>query len=88
MLQTDFGLPGWVLLLVIGLVAGWLASLIMRERSLGVIGYLIVGVAGSFLGEYIARKIGLGVPGLIPKLLAALAGALILVFLLRLIRRR
>ena len=39
-----------ILFLLIGIVAGWLASTLMKGRGLGLVGNLIVGVIGAFLG--------------------------------------
>lgn len=86
-MQTGFGLPGWIWLIIIGLVAGWLASLIMRERRMGLLGYLIVGVIGCFLGDFIAKRIGFAPVGFPANLIAGVAGSIILIFVLRLIRR-
>jgi uncharacterized membrane protein YeaQ/YmgE (transglycosylase-associated protein family) len=46
-------LQSLVLFLVIGLVAGWLASRIMRGGGFGLVGDLIVGVIGAFLGGWL-----------------------------------
>ncbi len=39
--------------LLIGLIAGWLAGLIMKGSGLGLIGNIVVGIIGSFIGGYI-----------------------------------
>lgn len=76
-----------IFLIVIGLTAGWLAALIMKEKSMNVVGYLIVGVVGSFLGNYLFSLLRVPPAGLIGQLITALIGAVILIFLLRLIRK-
>lgn len=81
------GLPSWVRLLVIGLVAGWLAAVILKEKKLGLLGYLVVGVVGSFVGYYLFSAVGLAGHGLFYLLGAALVGAILLILLLRLIKR-
>ena len=45
--------------LVIGLIAGWLAGIIMKGRGFGILGNIIVGVIGSVLGGFLFRLIGL-----------------------------
>lgn len=83
------GIDVWIRLLVIGMLAGWLASLMLRERRRSILGYLIVGVVGSFVGYYIFVLVIGGQPhDIVAHLIAALAGALVLIAGLRLFRRR
>jgi uncharacterized membrane protein YeaQ/YmgE (transglycosylase-associated protein family) len=74
-------------LLIIGLVAGWLAGKIMKGRGFGLVGDLIVGVIGSFLGGWVFGLLGIAASGLLGELITALVGAIILLWLLRLIKR-
>lgn len=76
----------WVIL--IGILAGWIAGKIMRGSGFGLLGDLIVGVIGSLLGSFIFGLLGLGAYGLIGRLVVAILGALILLWLLRFIKRR
>lgn len=80
------GIIGWI---VIGVVAGWLAEQIMG-RNHGLLTNLIVGVVGALLGGFIASNL-LGVPvggfNLIT-LLVAVGGAVLLLFLVGLVKRR
>ncbi|MEW6446337.1 MAG: GlsB/YeaQ/YmgE family stress response membrane protein [Pseudomonadota bacterium] len=77
-----------VLFLVIGLVAGWLASQIMRGGGFGLLGDMIVGVIGALLGGWMFGLLGVSLGGgLIGALLTALIGAIVLLYLLRLIKR-
>lgn len=76
----------WVI--VIGILAGWIAGKIMRGSGFGLLGDLIVGVVGSLLGSFIFGLLGLGAYGLIGRLVVAVIGALILLWLIRLIKRR
>jgi len=73
--------------LLIGLVAGWLASLLMRVRGFGLLEKLIVGVIGALIGGYVFGVLGVSASGTLGKLIAATVGAAILLFLLKLIRR-
>lgn len=82
------GLPVWLQVLLIGLAAGWLAALILRERRFGLLGYLLVGVAGSFVGSFLFRLAGFAAQGWVAHLIAATAGALLLIFVLRGLRGR
>ena len=82
------GLPVWLQVLLIGLAAGWLAALILGERRFGLLGYLVVGVAGSFVGSFLFRLAGFAAQGWFAHLVAAIAGALILIAVLRALRGR
>ena len=73
--------------LLIGLIAGWLAGKVMKG-GFGVIGDMIVGVIGAFIGGWLFGKLGVSAGGgLIGSIITAFVGAVILIFLLRLIRR-
>jgi uncharacterized membrane protein YeaQ/YmgE (transglycosylase-associated protein family) len=75
--------------LVVGLVAGVLASLVMGGTGYGLVGDIVIGIAGAFVGGWIFRTLGAGVPfgGLAGVIFVAFIGAVVLLFVLRLIRR-
>ena len=75
------------ILLVVGALAGWIAALILRGRGLGLVGNLVVGVVGSFLGNFLFRLVGFRATTSLATFLAALAGALVLLWLISAIRR-
>ena len=74
---------------VVGLVAGWLAGLIMKGRGFGLIGNLIVGIVGAVIGSYVMPYIpvSLGEPFL-DGILGATIGAILLLFVIGLVKRR
>lgn len=74
--------------LLIGLCAGWLANVIVRGNGEGLIVNLIVGVVGGFLGGWIFSLFGWIPVGTFGSLLTALAGAIILLWILSLFRGR
>ncbi len=75
------GIIAW---LVVGLIAGWLASMIMRGGGYGIVGDIIVGIVGAFIGGLIASALGFGgSTGLIGSIIIALIGAIILIAILR-----
>ena len=80
------GILAW---LVLGLVAGFLASLVMKGGGYGMIGDIIVGIIGALIGRWLfaALKISIGVNFWVDAILTATIGAVILLFILRLIRR-
>lgn len=75
----------WILL--IGLVAGWLAGQIMKGGGFGIVGDLIVGVIGALVGGFIFRLLGIAAYGLPGSLVMATIGAIVLIALLRVIKR-
>jgi len=79
------GIIGWI---VIGIVAGWLAEKVMG-RSHGLITNLIVGIVGALLGGFVAGSLlGIPVGGFnLVTLLVAFGGAVLLLFLLGLVKR-
>jgi uncharacterized membrane protein YeaQ/YmgE (transglycosylase-associated protein family) len=74
-------------MLIVGLVAGWLAGEVMAGEGYGIIGDLVVGVLGAFLGGFLAANIfGVADPlsGInIPTLVVAFLGAVVLVAIVR-----
>ena len=78
----------WVWFFIIGGVIGWLAGLIVRGRGFGIIGDIIIGIVGAMLGVWIARIIGLYTGSSLGAFLVALAGAVVLVGLTRIVVRR
>ena len=72
---------------LIGLIAGWLASIVMKSGRQGLLWYLIIGVVGALLGGWLFGVLGIGAGGLIGSLITAFVGAVVLIFLIRLIRR-
>ena len=83
------GIAEIITIALIGLIAGILAGLIWKGRGFGLIGDLAVGVAGSFLGKFVFQLFNLRLPfhWVINSIIMALAGALILLLLIKLIRR-
>jgi uncharacterized membrane protein YeaQ/YmgE (transglycosylase-associated protein family) len=79
-----------IILLVVGAIAGWIAGQIMRGRGFGLIGDIIIGIIGAFLAGWLLPRLGvhvsIGSP-IVSEIISATIGALILLFLLRLIRR-
>lgn len=75
-----------LIFLAIGAVAGWLAEFIMGGNSSLLIN-IVVGVLGSFLGAYLFNYFGISLlSGLLGTIMTALFGAIVLIFMVRLIR--
>ena len=76
-----------LIFLCIGILAGFLAGKIMRGSGFGLLGDMVVGVIGAFFGGWLFGKLGIATWGLAGLLITALVGALVLLFLIRLIKR-
>jgi uncharacterized membrane protein YeaQ/YmgE (transglycosylase-associated protein family) len=81
-------LETFLLWVVIGAVAGWLASAVVGG-GFGLLGDIVVGVVGAFVGGFIFRALGIGSPfaGLAGSIFVAFIGAVVLLVCLRLVRR-
>ena len=74
--------------ILIGLVAGWLAGQLVKGGGFGVIGDIAVGILGAVFGGWLFGALGLYPGGgLLPALLVATVGAIVLVVILRMITR-
>lgn len=83
-------LQSLLILLIIGLIAGWLAGVIVKGYGLGLVGNMVVGVVGAFLAGWLLPTLGVGFSlgnPLITSIVYATIGAVILLLLLGLIRR-
>ena len=79
------GLLAW---LIVGLVAGFLASRVMRGGGYGLVGDIVVGIVGAFIGGWLASFLGLGDSyGLIGSIVIAFIGACILLAILHAVTR-
>ncbi len=78
---------GLLILIVVGVVAGWLAGMIVDGTGFGVLGDLIIGVVGAFIGTWLLPRLGLhlGV-GIFGAIVNATVGAIVLLLVIRLIR--
>ncbi|MGD1038212.1 MAG: GlsB/YeaQ/YmgE family stress response membrane protein [Roseiarcus sp.] len=76
-----------LVIVVVGLVAGWLAGQIMRGSGYGLVGDIVVGVIGSFVGDWLLPRLGIHLgEGLVAAIVDATIGALVFLFVLRLVR--
>lgn len=77
-----------LLFLVVGIVAGWLAGVLVKGGGFGVVGDLIVGVIGAFVGGWLFDTLGASAGGgLLGSIIVATIGAVVLLFIVRLIKR-
>ena len=71
--------------LLIGAIAGWLASLIVKGGGLGLIGDIIVGLVGAVIAGYLLPRVGVYIgAGFVPEVINAVIGAVVLLAIARL----
>jgi len=82
------GAESLIIFLVVGAVAGWLAGQIVKGHGFGLIGNIVVGIIGAFLAGWLLPMVGLAIGGgIVAAIINALIGAVILLFLIGLIKR-
>jgi uncharacterized membrane protein YeaQ/YmgE (transglycosylase-associated protein family) len=76
-----------LVILLVGVIAGWLAGQIVRGTGFGLIGDLVVGIIGAFIGNWLLPGLGiyLGV-GIVAAIFDATVGAIVLLLVVRLVR--
>jgi uncharacterized membrane protein YeaQ/YmgE (transglycosylase-associated protein family) len=78
-----------LVILFVGLVAGWLAGKIVRGTGFGIIGDILVGIAGALIASYLFPKLGIHLgTGLVSEIIYSAIGAILLLVVVRLIRGR
>jgi uncharacterized membrane protein YeaQ/YmgE (transglycosylase-associated protein family) len=74
----------WIITLIVGGIVGWLASIVMKTNAqMGLIANVLVGIVGSSLGFWLAGALGLAAYGAIAQWVVAVAGAAILIVILK-----
>jgi uncharacterized membrane protein YeaQ/YmgE (transglycosylase-associated protein family) len=76
-----------ILFLLIGIVAGWLAGKLTKGRGFGLIGDLVIGVLGALIGGWVFSQLGIAAGGILGSLVTALIGAVLLLFVVRLLKK-
>ena len=75
-----------LVILIVGIVAGWLAGRVMAGGGFGLIGDLIVGLIGAFIGDWLLPRLGIHLgTGIIALIINAFIGAVVLLLILRLV---
>ncbi|HLX40552.1 MAG TPA: GlsB/YeaQ/YmgE family stress response membrane protein [Ktedonobacteraceae bacterium] len=88
LILADLSLTTVIWWLIVGLIAGFLASMVMRGGGYGIVGDIVVGLVGAFIGGFLASLLGLGgSSGLIGTIIIAFIGACILIAILRMFSR-
>ncbi len=80
---ADISLATVVWWLLVGLIAGFLASTVMRGGGYGIVGDIVVGLVGALIGGFLASLLGLGAGGFVGTVIIAFIGAVVLIAMLR-----
>lgn len=76
-------------MLLVGLVAGWLAGTIVRGAGFGLVGDLAIGVVGAFVGNWLFLQLGIHLAsGMVGAILTATIGAVVLLLIVGVLRHR
>jgi uncharacterized membrane protein YeaQ/YmgE (transglycosylase-associated protein family) len=77
-----------LVIILIGLVAGWLAGKIVRGTGYGFVADIFIGIAGAFIASWLFPQLGVHLgSGIIASIIAATIGAVLLLVILRLVNR-
>ena len=78
---------GILVILFVGLIAGWLAGKIVRGTGFGIIGDILVGIAGALVATFLFPKLGFHIgSGLVSEIIYSAIGAVVLLLIVRLVR--
>ncbi len=78
---------GLLVILFVGLVAGWLAGKVVRGAGYGIVGDIVIGIIGAFIASWLFPRLGIHIGGgLISEIIYSAIGAIILLLIVRLIR--
>lgn len=76
-----------LIILIVGIVAGWLAGQVMRGAGFGIVGGLVVGIGGAFVGSWLLPQLHVHLgEGIVSAILNAAIGAIVILFVIAIIR--
>jgi uncharacterized membrane protein YeaQ/YmgE (transglycosylase-associated protein family) len=76
-----------IVILFVGLIAGWLAGKVVRGAGFGIIGDVVIGIAGAFVSSYFFPRLGFHLgTGLVSEIIYSAIGAIVLLLIVRLVR--
>lgn len=76
-----------IIFLAIGALVGWLAGNIVQGRGFGVLGNILVGIVGAVLGGFVFGLLGITTGGLLGSIIMATIGAVILLYLINMVKK-
>ena len=82
-------MPDWIVAILVGGVAGWLASIVMRrDATMGIFWNVIVGIIGALVGGTLLGMLNLGLEGWVGWFVASVVGAIVLLGVVNLVQRK
>jgi uncharacterized membrane protein YeaQ/YmgE (transglycosylase-associated protein family) len=73
--------------IIIGAIAGWLAGVLVKGYGFGLFGNIVIGILGAGIAGLLAPSLGVHTESMGGNIVAAVLGALVLLFLVGLVRR-
>ncbi len=73
--------------IIIGLIAGWIAGVLMRGRGFGIVGNIAVGIIGAIIGGFVGKLVGIVATSFLGNIVVAIIGAVILLAIIGAIRK-
>lgn len=78
----------FIWLMLVGLIAGWLAGVLVKGGGFGVLGDIVVGILGALVGGFLFSSLGLAAGGgFLGSIFVATVGAIVLIVVLRIIKK-
>ena len=78
-----------LVIIIVGLIAGWLASHLVRGTGFGLVADICIGIVGALIASWLFPRLGIHLgAGIVSRIIAATIGAIILLLILRLVRGR
>jgi uncharacterized membrane protein YeaQ/YmgE (transglycosylase-associated protein family) len=77
----------FVWFILVGLIAGWLAGMLVKGGGFGILGDIVIGILGALVGGFLFGVLGFSWGGFLGSIVVATIGAVVLIFVLRLIKR-
>jgi uncharacterized membrane protein YeaQ/YmgE (transglycosylase-associated protein family) len=85
----DMSTQSILVILFVGIVAGWLAGKIVRGAGFGLLGDLVIGIVGAFIATLLFPRLGIHLgSGIVSEIIFSALGAIILLLIVGLIRGR
>jgi uncharacterized membrane protein YeaQ/YmgE (transglycosylase-associated protein family) len=86
--QREENRMDFIWLMLVGLIAGWLAGVLVKGGGFGMLGDIVVGILGALVGGFLFRFFGLSAGGgFFGSIFVATIGAIVLIVLLRIIKK-
>jgi uncharacterized membrane protein YeaQ/YmgE (transglycosylase-associated protein family) len=77
-----------LILIIVGAVAGWLAGVIVKGFGFGLVGNIVVGIIGALIATWLFPRLGINIGGgIVSAIISATLGAVILLFVISIVRR-